>query len=158
MWLQNFKIQDKSLSPVELLVLTALSEEYTEASDILKHLDQQIDGWYPERGTIYPILHRLTSKKLLEKQEGSKLGFKRSNYGTSFLSSITDTFIIQIIATKQYFEMIADGFIKADPIQAIDFLKDFKSQVEKLSYNLSDLIIKAEETKSKDNWHNISID
>jgi DNA-binding PadR family transcriptional regulator len=157
MWLQNFRFADKALSPVELLVLSNINEDTISAPGLIDRLREKMhESWEPERGTIYPVLHRLASMNLLERTDPKKLSFRRSNHGTSFLTSLQpETFKTQIEATTTYFQSIAEQLIEVNPPLALVILGEFQDTLLMVAQKLKKLEEKANEEETE--WHNIPV-
>lgn len=158
MWLQNFRFENKALSPVELLVLTIVKDDTVNASTIINQLKEDMQNiWKPERGTIYPVLHRLVNMNLLERTDPHKLEFKRSDFGRNFLTSLPPrAFKSQMEATVMYLTTLSDQIIDINPQLALTILEDFKKELQNTIERVSKLELKAK--KENETWFDISVD
>ena len=158
MWVNIIRDQEKPLSPVELITVTAIPDHYVEASDVLDALRQTSTHWQPERGSIYPVLHRMVQRGLLRQAADGRMAFRRTQAGSQFLSSQFPSLTIQIEAMTQYLGNIASGLIEIDPISAAEFLDDFQTITENLQEKIAVLKTEAEEIAKRDNWHRVKVD
>jgi len=163
MWLKAFKVNEKSLSDLELVVLSTLpSEEFLAATDLMDHLDQEFPYWNPERGSIYPLLHRLTAQNLLVKDDhqGKKLRFKRSQDATNFLSKMitSDELLAQFNTTSKYLESLSAALIEINPFATAEFLKKFSERVEQMMIRINDLTQRAESKIKEDGWTEVDVE
>jgi len=158
MWLQNFRLENKSLSAVELLVLSSVNEKPVKASSIINQLREKMGNvWEPERGTIYPVLHRLAAMNLLERTNPQKLEFRRSDFGRNFLTSLpASAFQSQMEATITYLTSLSDQFIEINPQLALTMLGDFKQKLREMIEHINNLENKAR--AEDEDWYDIPID
>ncbi len=63
------RTSEARLSPVQLIILASLSRRPAHGYQILRDLKQQLPGWALKSGTIYPALHKLVEKGLIEGRE-----------------------------------------------------------------------------------------
>lgn len=139
MWINSIQHREKSLSPVELLVLTTISTEFIKAKDLLAKLDSETEYWTPDKGSIYPVLYRLSSRGLLISSDKEKMAFKQSLSGTNFLSSSLNSVLMLYEATLVYFASIAESIVQSDPIGSKGFLKKLKGLTNALSNTIQGL-------------------
>jgi len=160
MWLQNLKLDDrKSLSPIELLVLTTIkSQNFENATEVISRLNVDLPTYNAERGTIYPVLKRLEGAHLLERGEGKKMEFRRTPRGTSFLSSISKKILDQIDASTKYFHLLSTSMVEIDPSMAVDILISFKNKSDDLSAQIEKGIEMARKLIREDNWVEVPLD
>ncbi|MHA2504566.1 MAG: helix-turn-helix transcriptional regulator [Candidatus Kariarchaeaceae archaeon] len=125
---------------MELLVLSSIPErDFVEAPTLIHDLDEYLPHWNPERGTIYPLLHRLTAQKLLEKStSGKTLKFKRTESATSFLSSLISSngLISQFETSVEYLNLLVQAMIGIDPFAAEKLIEKFSQITEGLLLNI----------------------
>lgn len=161
MWLGIIKHNGKVLSPVELITLMEVpNSEVISAKQLMEKIEMETSYWKPERGTIYPIMHRLTGMGLLKKTktEGNTLGFRRTQEGTAFLRSSFDEIAIQLEVFVKYFSSVADSAVKIDPIKSLRFIEKMETLADELKVKLAKIKTRAHEIVEEDDWHEISIE
>jgi len=159
MWLNNIIIGTKALSPVELLVLTLHSDkEFRKSTDLLDDLSALFEHWNAEKGTIYPILHRLQKWGLLERSTGRAMAFRRSSKGKGLINSSTDTLSSQIELMLKYFLAITGDIVRSDPIAAKSLISSFNKMIAEVGLSLQKLEGEADVRISEDNWQEIPIE
>lgn len=160
MWLYNIKdIESKALSPVELLVLSHVSDkEPIPPKEIINDLNSLFTHWRADKGTIYPLLHRLESRNLLAKSRDRKLAFQRTTKGSSFLLSSNENIVAQIEAMFRYFYNISQNFTQSDPIAAQNYLLEVKQLIQQFAEDTDALIVTAQQLEKKDNWKRVEIE
>ncbi|MHA2252557.1 MAG: hypothetical protein ACXAD7_19490 [Candidatus Kariarchaeaceae archaeon] len=156
MWLQRFRIANKTLSPVELLVLASMSDSFTSASNLIDQLKTGKMHWIPKRGTIYPVLHRLANANLLERTGSKGMEFKRSEIGTNALLSISQEMVHQVEATTNYLVQIANSLISVDSEEATNFLSSLRKKIKEMLAKVTELEHIAKD--ESDEWTEISVD
>ena len=154
MWLRRIRFSKKSLSSVEFLVLILVPEREIDAKELISNLNKQFHHWKAERGTIYPILHRLDRYGLLEiSEENGKMQFRRTNSGTNLILDQIDSFKNQIETNFEFVCAILKS-IQDDNPYTFSELKDFyKKQLTKSLEQLEEL----EESES-DQWKEVKLD
>ncbi len=160
MWIGLLRHGGKTVSPVELIALLTVDDtDFTSSTDILANLDQSTAHWKPERGTVYPVLHRLAEKGLLIKGElDGKLAFKRSEKGTSFLRARFPEIAMQLEAITKYFETVAEHVISIDPIKSIEFLDMAEKASAALAERISQLKKRAGELVKEQGWREVQLE
>ena len=101
------------MSPVELMVLASVPEEFVNANEIVLKLVNSTNEWRPTAGTLYPVLHRLERVGFLEKTKGRHINFRRTPKGSFFMGSILNPLILQIQDLSAYFYSIHNQNEKA---------------------------------------------
>jgi len=158
MWLNNIIVESKALSPVEFLVLTRHSDDqFLKSTDLLNDLSSLFTHWNADKGTVYPILHRLERRGLLERGTGRMMSFRRSRKGKSVLSSSSETVASQVEVMVEYFLAVTEELVSADPIAAKSLIKSFQLLVEMMHSKLEELDRKADKVISEDDWHEIPV-
>ncbi|RMG30999.1 MAG: PadR family transcriptional regulator [Methanobacteriota archaeon] len=160
MWIGLLKINDKPISSVELIVLVTLSDtEFTPISTLMEQLKESTSHWVPERGTIYPVLHRLEKTGLIEKSKiKGKMAVRRTTKGTSFLRARFPEIGLQLEAVTKYFETIAESSLEIDPIKAKDLLEIAEKAAEKLTLRLRKLKEDADRLIEEEGWREIKVE
>ncbi|MHA2091501.1 MAG: PadR family transcriptional regulator [Candidatus Kariarchaeaceae archaeon] len=150
MWINAFAEGGKVLSPIELFVLATVPEKDMTPRAISESLTTSIQEWQPAPGTLYPILHRLQARGLLDKTKVKPIGFRRNERGTLFLSSILKPLKVQMRETNLYYLAIIEAVLKIQPtpigihqfmqdveVSANDYLSSIQ-QLKKISAELKD--------------------
>ena len=162
MWLKSFQYNNKTISDVELLVLSCINENaFVEATTLIETLDQNLPHWSPERGTIYPLLHRLTAQGLLQKdKQGKNLRFRRTDTATTFLSSLlsSDSLLAQFDTTTRYLEILARSMMNVNPFAAESFLNKFEERIKRMGQNISNFQEEVSSRIEADDWVEIDIE
>ena len=128
MWLNAFYEGGKPISPVELLVLATVPSEPESPKSIINRLGESELEWFPAAGTLYPILHRLVKRGLLQKIGSTRFKFGKTKSGNIFLSSNLRALRSQIKESLSYNLVLLESILKLDP-SPID-LKLFLSEIE----------------------------
>ena len=138
MWIQKIAIgEDKSITPVELLVLSVIdSKESVTPSEIIHRIDVAMGSYHPRRGTIYPILKRLSEENLIESNVSGKKNFRRTKLGTMGLSLSIETLVHSIRHTVSYFKIITESTMSDDPTGSKDIISTLRHSFQQI---LSDL-------------------
>ncbi len=158
-WLKSFHFEGKTLSSIELLTLLQLNETYMEATAIIERISKAMAPYYqPERGTIYPILHRLHKHNLIERAKGRKLMFRLSKLGENFLANIHPMLVEQIVTFVRFIEIVDKSLIEMNAFHTIEYLKQVKQIVDEFQSHIVDDISLAEKKDRDEGWVNISID
>lgn len=160
MWIGLLKINDKPISPVELIVLVTLSDvELMPITALMKQLEESTTHWVPERGTIYPVLHRLEKTGLIEKGKiQGKMAVRRTSKGTSFLRARFPEIGLQLKAVTKYFETVAESTLEIDPIKAKELLETAEQAANKLTERLKQLMKKADRLIEEEGWKEIKVE
>ncbi len=156
MWINIIRDQDKPLSAVELPVLTSVPEVPTKASEVMDQMNDKSTHWKAEKGSVYPILHRLTERGLLNIQD--KMIFSRSAIGSSLLLSSFNEIMIQFESVVSYFHNIAENLVETDPLKSRSLLEKLSSSSTQLISAVDKLIIRSDEVVKRDNWRKLSIE
>jgi DNA-binding PadR family transcriptional regulator len=158
MWLKAFQTEEgKLLSESELWILTLVGDNFESPAMIMDRLLERTREWTPKPGTVYPILHRLTDAKLLDKIEDGGLSFKRSNTGRLFLSSITKPLRAQLSETLNFYQDILRNLANLEdlPARYDQFLVRLAKRMAKIAKRLSQL---GKEVREKaDKAHDVPI-
>ena len=116
MWLNAFQKGEKSLSPIELLILAMVPEDFSSPKLITEILVEKTQEWIPTSGTVYPILHRLEGRGLLEKTGKSRLQFRKSAGGKIFLSTLLKPLQAQTRESNQFYLTIIKSILEVSPM------------------------------------------
>ena len=160
MWINAFAVDNKVLSPIELLVLATVPEAKATPKDISDRLINSTEVWNPAAGTLYPILDRLNESGLLVKTKDKHLQFARSDKGSAYLTTILKPLFVQIRESQQYYLHLiksishlrpipfgmAEFFAKLETLSAqySNEIKEMKSKVEKIDEDAFDVPISFE--------------
>ncbi|MCE7735526.1 MAG: PadR family transcriptional regulator [Candidatus Heimdallarchaeota archaeon] len=132
MWLNSVRsmIDNKPLSPVELLVLATASDQAMNASQLMDKLNSSTLMWQGAAGTLYPILHRLNKRGLLFKSGARGTDFSRTDTGRRILSHSLNPIKSQMKETNNYYLTILELVIsmKSSPIGLHDFMADIEKE------------------------------
>ena len=156
MWINIIRDKDKPLSAVELLVLTSVPEIPTKATDVMDQMNKKSIHWIAEKGSVYPILHRLTERGLLNIQD--KMIFSRSAMGSSLLLSSFNEIMIQFESVISYFQNISENLVETDPLKSRSLLEKLSKSSSRLISDIDKLIIKSDEVVKRDNWKQLTIE
>jgi DNA-binding PadR family transcriptional regulator len=158
MWLNAFSQKQKVLSPIELLVLATVTKESLSPKEISERLLDSTSEWRPASGTIYPILHRLAERGLLDKSKGKRINFRRSQIGNTFLTSILKPLKVQMEESNQFYLAIVNSILKVQPlpIGLQDFLDEIEVSVAKYLQNIQ--TIKSEAKNIPDDSYEVPVD
>ncbi|OLS29249.1 MAG: hypothetical protein HeimC2_00960 [Candidatus Heimdallarchaeota archaeon LC_2] len=158
MWIQKIAIgDDKSITPVELLVLSVIdSKESITPSEIIHKIDEAMGSYHPRRGTIYPILKRLSDENLIESNESGKKIFIRTKLGTMGLSLSIETLLNSIRHTVSYFKLITESTISDDPTGAKDIISTLKQSFQEIQSELDNFESQIS-NKIDEEWHDIPL-
>lgn len=158
-WLKTISYNNRPLSQVELLTLLSVPDDFVSAPTIIDTLEEKMGNYYiPERGTIYPILHRLSADRLIQKDEGRRMRFRLTEHGALFISSIAESIDLQFQATVQFYLNIAEKLVDNDAFVSINFLESAKHTISNFNNVIENLLGKAKDRDKDEGWVNIPID
>lgn len=123
----------KPLSQVEMLTLAITpSDDYTRAADLVKLIDEKMGSHYDaQRGTLYPILHRLSARGLLElDSDGKSKKVIRTDKGNDLILSISNSLINKLRSSFLYMNIVLDQIIELDSFEAIDLIEHFITELD----------------------------
>ncbi|MCY3414970.1 MAG: helix-turn-helix transcriptional regulator [Candidatus Heimdallarchaeota archaeon] len=149
---------DRPLSPVEMLTLVLVPEDvFLPAPELIKRINDEMGTHYTgKRGTIYPILHRLRDRQLVELDTSSKLEAKRTTAGSDYLTMIASDLRNYLRSNFRYTEIIIEELVELDPHLSIDLLDNLFLDVDLFKEDLEGFKKKAVDL-DKDEWTDIPI-
>ncbi|MHA2028015.1 MAG: helix-turn-helix transcriptional regulator [Candidatus Kariarchaeaceae archaeon] len=158
MWIQKIEItKDKSLTPLELLVLAVInSNESVTPSQVIHRISSSMKTYHPQRGTIYPILNRLTVDEFLDKNEEEKKVYTRSKLGSHALLLSIETLLESFEHTVEYFKILTESTVTADSEGAKDIVNTLLKRLLELHSDIQKFenIINH---KIEDDWHEVPV-
>jgi DNA-binding PadR family transcriptional regulator len=149
MWINAIQTGKKPLSPIELLALAVISGDNITAQQVSDKLKQVTLKWEPAAGTLYPILHRLTSEGLLNKSKDKQICFNRTEKGNFILSSNLKAIESQLRENLNYYTTIIDALLKVTPVAmgihefmdaTVKMSQDFLNTLEQLKKESKSLV------------------
>lgn len=160
MWLNIFKPPgNRPLSPIEVLALfSAGRTEYRSAKKIIEQMRKNSTKWSPEAGTVYPALHRLVDKGLLEKSPDKKTAFMISEKAYLFMTSLTEEIAVQLEESLNFFESIIEGIIDLNPFEAETIIDSVDETMTHWTQKFSDLKQKVNNEKSRGDWKSVDVE
>ncbi|MFV2016414.1 MAG: PadR family transcriptional regulator, partial [Candidatus Heimdallarchaeota archaeon] len=148
---------EKSLTPLELLVLAVIeSNESSTPSQVIHRITSAFSNYQPQRGTIYPILHRLAKDEFLEHTEVGKKTFARTKLGSHALLLSIETLLDSFQHTIEYFKIISDSTVSEDPEGAKDIIKTVQGSILQLHGDLQKLSNDISK-KVEDEWYDVPL-
>lgn len=151
MWLNRIRLNKKSLSPVEFLALSVIPEHEIDAKSIISKLNNSFNYWTAERGTIYPILHRMHALGLLEVTRPGKMKFKRSNLGTNLILNQVNSIKAQIETNFEFVNILLGNIKEIDPFLFTELKTFYKDQLRKF-------LDEADDLDKADGWQEVKVD
>ncbi len=160
MWLNIFRPQGiRPLSPTELLALfSAGRTTYKPAKEIIEEMRKRSRNWQPEAGTVYPALHRLVDKGLLEKSPDRKTSFMVSERGYLFMSSISNEIGMQLEESIAFFQTVLEGIIDLNPFEAEPIITKGEKILETGLKDLQKLKSAVVEEKIRGDWKTVDVE
>lgn len=158
MWNQKVEItKGKTITQLELLVLAVIeSDDSITPSQVIHRIASSFKNYNPQRGTIYPILHRLTDDEFLELNEEGKKSFSRTKLGSHALLLSIETILESFENIVEYFKIITETTISEDAEGAKDIVNTLMRNILQLHKDLQ----KFENTldkKIKDEWYEVPV-
>jgi DNA-binding PadR family transcriptional regulator len=153
MWLNRIRLNKKSLSPVEFLVLSLIPDHEIDAKTLMTRLNNSFNYWKAERGTIYPILHRMNSIGLIDVSDSGKMMFKRSNLGTHLILTQISSIKEQIETNFEFVHILLDSMLEIDPFVFKELKSFYKGQLNRFLQQLEKL-----DEKETGDWQEVKVD
>lgn len=158
MWINAIQTGSKTLSPIELLVLSVIPPDDFSANQIAEALKQATVKWEPAAGTLYPILNRLAAAGLLQKSRGKHILFSRTDKASLLLGRNLKALESQIRETSSYYLAIIRSILNIDPVPMgiHEFMDAIVGIGEEYSNELREL--KEESKNLKDDSYSVPIE
>ncbi len=158
MWNQKIEItKEKSITQLELLVLAVIDPDDTiTPSQVIHRIASSFKNYNPQRGTIYPILHRLTDDEFLKHNQIGKKSFTRTKLGSHALLLSIETLLESFENIVEYFKIVTESTISEDAEGAKDIVNTLLRNILQLHTDLK----KFENTldkKIKDDWYEVPV-